>query len=288
MTVTVTVTADLATLPPSADALLTAERQETKYLLTFESGQITADHLSARLRPHRFTGEGANALPGADHFVTTIYFDTPSRHLFRAAQGAGGNLKLRAKEYYDLHPALVDVATDPSELVRYHPVLWLEVKYKEADRTRKRRLAIPKADVPGYFGSGRITTTMEELAARHEAGGAEVLAEVAAICARHGEPFHADCLVNYRRLAWQDDAAGLRVTLDVHLGFFRPPPDLFARRQALVREGLGAPAGREPRCVLEVKSLGGTPAWLADLLAEVGARRVQFSKFCEASRTVHG
>ena len=168
-------------------------------------------------------------------------------------------------------------------------MLWFEVKYKDGDTTRKRRLAIPKADVPGYFGSGRITTEMIEVAQRHrEADGEDVLLEVASLCARHGEPFHADCLVNYRRLAWQDDAAGLRVTLDVHLAFYRPPADLFARRQALVREGLGAAAGREARCVLEVKSLAGPPPWLDELLADVAASRVAFSKFCEASRTVHG
>ena len=281
--------AERAAVAADVDARMTAERQETKFLIPLEAGQAVADAFDRELRPHRYVGEGANLLPGADHFVTTIYFDTPSRHLFRAAQASGSNLKLRAKEYYDLHPALIDVATDPAELVRYHPVLFLEIKSKHGDRTGKRRLAIPKADVPDFFGRGRITPEMVELQRPHhgEASSA-MLAEVAAICGRHGEPVQADCLVNYRRLAWQDDAGTLRLTLDLHLAFSRPPADLFARRQALVRETLGDAVGRDPRCVLEVKSLAAPPAWLQHALASVGARQVTYSKFNEASRSVHG
>ena len=53
----------------------------------------------------------------------------------------------------------------------------------------------------------------------------------------------ADCLVNYRRLPWQDADGKLRVTLDVGLELFAPPADLWQRRHALVRESLGTPAG---------------------------------------------
>ncbi len=272
-----------------ADARMTSRRQETKLVIPLEAAQATADAFDQELRPHRYAGEGANHLPGADHFVTTIYFDTPSRHLFRQAQAVDSNLKLRAREYYDLHPALIDVATDPAELVRYHPVLWLEVKYKDGEHTRKRRLAIPKVDVRDFFVRGRITAEMVMLQRQHHgAASADMLAEVAAICGRHGEPFQADCLVNYRRLAWQDDAGTLRLTLDVHLAFYRPPADLFDRRQVLVREGLGTAVGREARCVLEVKTLAAPPGWLARVLESVSARRVAYSKFIEASRTIHG
>lgn len=268
---------------------VTADRQETKFLLPLEAGQDAADAFTESLPAHRYDGEGANRLPGADHFVTTIYFDTPSRALFREARASDSNLKLRAKEYYDLHPALIDVVTDPGELVRYHPVLWFEVKYKEGDRTRKRRLAIPKPDVAAFFRQGSVTHEMIELQReRYGFESAAVLAEVAGICRRHGEPFQADCLVNYRRLAWQDPTDSLRLTLDLHLAFYRPPDALFERRQALVRETLGSSVGRETHCVLEIKALGELPGWLGPILSALGARRVAYSKFAAASRAVHG
>jgi hypothetical protein len=268
---------------------MTSDRSERKYLVPLARAQEVADAFSARFASHRFTGEGANLLPGADHFVTTIYFDTPSRHLYHAAHGAQVSLKLRAKEYYDLHPALIDVATDPRELVRYHPVLWLEIKHKDGERTGKRRLAIPKRDVAEFFRHGRITSEMLDLQRPHFGSAAsETLSEVAALCARFGEPVAADALVNYRRLAWQDPAGELRLTLDLELAFYRPPDDLFVRQEALVREALGAAVGREPCCVLEVKSRAEQPAWLAADLAAVSAEARAYSKFEAASKAVHG
>ncbi len=272
-----------------ADARMTSDRLETKYVLPLAQAQALVDAFSDQLEPHHFVGEGANLLPGADHFVTTIYFDTPSRHLFQAAHASDTNLKLRAKEYYDLHPDLIDVATDPRDLVRYHPVLWLEVKYKHGDRTGKRRLAIPKADVGDFFGSGRITSEMVELQ-RDRFGDAAtmVLTEVAELCGRFGEAVQADALVNYRRLAWQDMTGGLRLTLDLHLAFYSPPGDLFARRDPLIREVLGRPTGFDDRCILEVKARKDTPPWIGHVLASVAAEPRPYSKFEAASSAVHG
>lgn len=80
--------------PPSStatardqDAQLTAHRREDKYLLSADAAKAVAAAANRHLTPHRFRGDGANLLPGARHFVTTIYFDTPSRELFHAAHG---------------------------------------------------------------------------------------------------------------------------------------------------------------------------------------------------------
>src|ERR1041385_6401132 len=122
---------------------MTADRTETKYLVPTSFTRALADVLDRRPAPHRHVGEGANRLPEAQHHVTTIYFDTPSRAVFRSATSGGRHFKLRAKEYYDLHPGLTETATDPRQLVRYQPTLWLELKYKAAGTTSKQRLAIP-------------------------------------------------------------------------------------------------------------------------------------------------
>jgi hypothetical protein len=268
---------------------MTAERDELKFLVAPAEIQRFVHAMGRHLPHHRFTGEGANRLPNPRHFVTTIYFDTASRHQYRAAcADTGHNLKMRAKEYYDLHPSLAELATNPRQIVKFQPVLWLELKFKEGTKTGKRRIGIPKRDVPAFF-SGAITSEMIDLQKPlYGAEGEAVLREIAAYCGLYAEPFQADCLVNYRRLPWQDDEGNLRVTLDVGLEFYAPPPDLWQRDYALIRETLGRPCGRQPNGVLEVKARGELPGWLQEVLTSVGAQREKFSKFEQASEAVHG
>jgi hypothetical protein len=269
----------------AADARMTAEREETKYLVPPRQWERLAAELALRLPAHRFTGAGANRLPDAHHYVTTIYFDTASHTLFRAAAATvDRNVKVRAKEYYDLHPSLAEVATDPAQIVRYQPWLWFEIKRRDGSRTRKQRFRLPKADVAQFFAEGRITPDAMILAA------AEGDSPYAALetCRALGEPLSSVCVVNYRRLSWQSDQAELRVTLDRGLASFSPPADLWARRQALVRSALGTAVGAEPNGVLEIKRRGEVPAWLGDVLAAVDATPVPFSKFVSAFRAVQG
>jgi hypothetical protein len=284
------VTGGVAREAAEADAGMTAERDEVKYLVAREHAQDLAVALGKQLPSHRFTGEGANPLPRPRHFVTTVYFDTASRHQFQAAHAdVEHNLKMRAKEYYDLHPSLAELATDPRQIVKYKPVLWLELKFKDGSRSGKRRIGIPKPQVPHFFTDGLITPEMIELQrASYGAESEAVLREIAAYCARYDEPMQADCLVNYRRMPWQDQAGHLRVTLDVGLEFYPPPADLWERRYPMVRESLGPPVGRLDSVVLELKSHGEPPAWLQDLLRQFQARRLRFSKFETASEAVHG
>lgn len=273
-----------------ADDRMTSERDEVKYLIAPDKIKPFVHAMGQRMPQHRFTGEGANRLPKPRHFVTTIYFDTASRNQYRAVMGdSEHNLKMRAKEYYDLHPSLAELATDPRQIVRFQPVLWLELKFKEGSKTGKRRIGIPKRDVPAFFAEGLVTPEMIELQKpMYGAAGENVLREISAYCARYKEPMQADCLVNYRRLPWQDEEGKLRVTLDVGLEFYAPPADLWHRNYALVRETLGVPKGSQPGGVLEIKARDSLPPWLADVLADVAATEHGFSKFEEASQAVHG
>lgn len=262
----------------TADARMTAERDETKYLIPPPQWEGLVAELSRHLSDHRFTGDGANRLPDPHHYVTTIYFDTASRALYRLAVASPDlNLKVRAKEYYDLHPSLAEVATDPAQIVRYQPWLWFEVKRREGSRTSKQRFRLPKRDVAAFFAEGRITPEAMLLA-----GEGDSLPAIIETCRAFGQPLRAVCLVNYRRQSWQDDDAELRVTLDRGLASFAAPADLWARRHALVRSTCGAPVGQERSGVLEIKCRGAMPAWLGRYLAEIGAGPVSFSKFVAA------
>ncbi len=264
------------------DSALTAEREETKFQIQDAYIQRFVQQLVQHVKPHRFVGEGANRLPDAQHYSTTIYLDTPSHALLRAAtRDVGNNLKIRAREYYDLHSSLAELATDPSQIVHYQPFVWFELKRRVGDRTFKHRLRLPKSNVAAFF-RGELTPNLHAEEERRD------LAAILDVLNELGEPLSASVLVNYRRLAFQDAAGALRVTLDVDLSFFAAPADLWERKHALVRGTFGAPARVEPGVLLEVKLRGPQPAWLARALLEAHATPEHRGKFVRAGKVVHG
>ncbi len=271
-------------LASSADAAITAERVETKYLVAASALPALTRRIAAQLEPHRFTGEAANRLPDAQHFVTTIYFDTPSlSYFFAAKNNQQTNVKIRAKEYYDLHPALAELATDPEQILRYQPWLWFELKKREGQSTSKRRFRFPKAAAATLFDDNGAPDTLPE-ASTERADAEFLIGHVRA----QSERVVPSALVNYRRLSFQNPDSTLRVTIDLGLAFFRVPIDLFRRARPLSKSELGKPAGVEPRAVVEVKRLAAMPSWLEQALSDSAGSAVSFSKFVAASEALHG
>ncbi len=273
-----------ATDRSAQDVAITAERVETKYLIDASRLPALKRAIAAELESHRFTGEAANRLPDAQHFVTTIYFDTPSAHYFKAAKSsAQSNVKIRAKEYYDLHPSLAELATDPEQILRYQPWLWFELKRREGQTTSKRRFRFPKAAAGALFDDNREPYDLPQ--AGQERSDAEALmAHVSA----QGERIAPSAIVNYQRLSFQNPDSTLRVTIDLGLSFFAVPADLFRRARPLSRGELGRPAGVEPRAVIEVKRRSALPAWLEQALARASGQSVSFSKFVAATEALVG
>ncbi len=285
-----------ATVPDgghSDSGTLTASREERKFLVAREKLDALTRAFDQHLRHHRFTGPGANQLSLPQHFVTTIYFDTAARlHFHQARQGADADIKMRAKEYYDLHPSLAELATDPAQIGAYQDWLWFEMKTRSGTNTAKRRVRIEKRLFASLFSEAQMSAN--RLA---EAGPATrdpdperaaTLAAIANYCRTLPSPLRADALVNYRRASWQDEPGALRVTVDTDLGAFPVPPDLWTRRAPLVRAALGPARRSEPRAILEVKSLAPWPAWLFEAVARTGAVEERFSKFLWASEALHG
>jgi VTC domain len=266
------------------DAALTAEREETKYLVGHAALPALTRAIMARLEPHRFTGEAANRLPGAQHFVTTIYFDTPSLSYFTAAKSnERSHLKIRAKEYYDLHPSLAELATDPEQILRYQPWLWFELKRREGAVTSKRRFRFPKAAAATLFDEQRAPDLLPE-AGSERADADAMIAHVRA----QSERVVPSALVNYQRRSFQNPESSLRVTIDLGLAFFPVPGDLFRRARPLSKTELGRPAGTEARAVVEVKRRAPLPDWLEQALNDAAGGAASFSKFVAASEAVHG
>lgn len=288
----------------SESSAITQNRRELKFKLSEAAASAFAAQVSARLPKHRFQGQGANRLPRARHYVTTVYFDTADRDLFRAVVDDPDSLKIRAREYYDVHPELLELATDARDIVRYSPVLWIEIKGKRDGRTYKRRIGIPKGDVAPFFETGVVSPAMLEIQRNRSyppaANGGEperhsrppepedVIGELLELRSRFSAPLRASCLVNYRRTAFEDAAGSLRITFDQRMACFQAPDTIWESTKPLVREALGQPAYEESDYILEIKTRGVTPDWVSDLLEQSGAVEHVFSKFVTASEKLFG
>ena len=267
---------------------ITHDRVELKFKVSPQHASAFARGLAAHVAEHRFEGEGANRLPRARHYVTTVYFDTPSLDLYHAVRSSDDNLKVRAREYYDVHPELLELATHANQVVRYSPVLWVEVKGKHQGRTYKRRIGIPKTDVSAFFERGEVSEAMRALQVQQRGAKADdVIAELLDLRTRYTETLRPSCLVNYRRTAFQNPAGSVRITLDQRLACFAPASDLLLQPKPLLREYLGRASYEEPAFILEVKLTGDMPGWLEELMQSAHVERFAFSKFVTSSEAVY-
>ena len=277
---------NLAPDPQARDDDITSDRRETKYLVPLARTDESRRALCDELPLHRFTGERANSLPGAHHYITTVYFDTPSGRHYRDASTGVRSVKVRAREYYDVHPSLAEVATSSDDIVRYDPWLWFELKRREGGRSEKRRFRLPKPDVPAFFadkGSRAVRTPPDD---RVGTGSVPPVApdEIEAYLRNLDEPLAATCLVNYRRISWQSADDTLRVTIDLGLACYAPPADLWTRERPLERRSLGRPTSVLEGAVLEVKARSSVPPWLAAAVERTYVASIEFSKFVAATR----
>lgn len=276
-------------MPGSSDAAMTADRMEHKFLLPRAEAIELVGELNTRMKRHRFAADGALPLPNARHYITTVYFDTPEHVMYRRALASPwSNIKLRAREYYDQHPDLVETATDSSQIYRYHPLLWLELKERSGARTSKQRIGIPKVQVEQFL-RGHLRDSQADWESDASADGlelesgefpdADMRARLIEFIAAEKQPFGVTCVLNYRRAAWQGAEDTVRVTLDSDIAVFRGEADLLTSKGPLVRERLGDAVHVEPGFIAEVKLRGEPPSWLREWLISSGPRAMGGGKF---------
>jgi hypothetical protein len=271
----------------SESSTITQNRRELKFKLGGRDTARFAAGVAARIPYYRYLDRGANHLPRARQYITTVYFDTVAREVYRAVRDNPNSLKIRAREYYHRHPELLDLATSTRDIVRSSAALWFEIKGKRDGRTYKRRVSISKQDIQLFFERGIVSATMRGL---HSSSPSEpdLFAELCGLRERFCEALRASCIVNYRRTAFEDPAGTLRITFDQHIACFAPFRDLWSSGSPLVRETLGTPVYEEPCYIVEVKARAELPLWLTDLVERLGAEPHAFSKFATASESVHG
>lgn len=268
-----------------ASAALTRARRELKYLVPKTRLADLTREVATHLPAHMLRAWGDSSPPLSDQAVTTVYFDTADRALFRAADGTDHNIKLRVREYDAVHPEMR--ALQDREGGGYDEIVWLELKLRNGDQTSKRRVALPKPDVTSFLEDGVRSSAMDVIA-REMPGSDEVLDELRAFVRDFGKPLRPACVVNYVRCAWQALDGSVRVTIDRDVAFFPASRDQWRRQDLTERVSLGPPVGVESACVIEVKTHGEAPAWLNGALKMCDAQRVDYSKFVAAMRALHG
>ncbi|HYQ18709.1 MAG TPA: polyphosphate polymerase domain-containing protein [Polyangiaceae bacterium] len=264
-----------------ADQTITADRTELTYLVPLRQWQALVQHFDDYLPSQRSLAEGESALPAPQYLVSTVYFDTPTRRLFRdASSQAHDNVKLRAREYYDVHPSWAERAARIEDVGQAPGQIWLELKRRSGARTQKHRVRLSKSALERWLYEGG------ELS-RGDYAGREADAQVLqAYFDSTAESFEPTCLVNYQRCSWQSADGQLRLTLDSNLAFYAPPSDLF-RSSSLRREELGSAFAHEESALLEVKQRAqALPGWLSARLASLGLFPSDYSKFVKAAGIV--
>ncbi len=167
--------------------------------------------------------------------------------------------------------------------------VFLEIKKKLRGVVYKRRVALSLGAAVAYLGGAPYGDACAAhpladpaLQARSlSARSRQIARELDAALARHGR-LVPSMAIACERVAWAPAdpdapaAAGLRVTFDDRLAFL----DLMAPAPAW------RPVIPPADAVMEVKSVGPYPRWLADLLAQARAYPASFSKYGTAYRLV--
>jgi SPX domain protein involved in polyphosphate accumulation len=266
-----------------SSARLIADREERKYLLAAAEAASFVASVAPLMPLHRYGGSSPDA---AASYATTVYFDSPGRDLYRVAVSQPKHAKVRVREYYEVPLGLEQRAAEPPALDAR--VIWLELKVRDGQRSRKRRVCLAKHELERWFGALDADADDQVGEPSQAPERAELAAELRRLQRELAAPLAPSCAVNYRRLSWQDESQALRITLDHDVCAFSAAAELLHERALLRRQFLGAPAFVEPHAVLEIKSAGAFPSWVAELLRAHGATAVNYSKFVMASRAVHG
>ena len=178
--------------------------------------------------------------------VQSLYYDTPDYALIRASlERPAYKEKLRLRAY-----------GAPGHLTRS----FVEIKKKYRGVVYKRRTAFPLEEAMEGLRLGQMP---------EETG--QVGREAVWMARRYG--LVPAAVIIYDRNAWfSKDHPDVRVTFDRNLTFRDWAPDLNSRAGGLSL----LPADRR---LMEIKTGGIYPLWLARMLEEAGARRVHFSKY---------
>jgi SPX domain protein involved in polyphosphate accumulation len=201
------------------------------------------------------------AFGGFNHsWRISIYLDTPDFAMASRALSQGSQTtKLRAKKYYQLE--------NGTEL--YDDIYWLEAKTRALNMVEKVRFRVHESE---------IVENLNGPVEQNNVSAEEELARQSFEKLRQENPLAPLFVVHYRRHTYQDKASTLRITLDDACTFHLPPRGIFTPAVPICsRRHLPPPIATESRWILEIKTIGTEPEWIAALTE--GLAPTDYSKF---------
>ena len=239
-------------------ALTTFKRYEKKYLLNEAQWQWVMNLLPLYMEQDSYNQSGEG------YTIYNIYFDTPNDDLIRHSLSKPSykeKLRLRSYEVPENEEALV----------------FLELKKKICGTVSKRRVMLPLAAALAFTASGELPEVVAESGGQSR----QVAQEIQHLMSRHSlEP---KVFISYERTAYfcRDDQC-FRITFDRNLISRRHHIDLQKR-------GAGALIIPKDHVLMEIKTAGAYPLWLANHLSAAEIYPTSFSKYgAEYQQYLHG
>ncbi len=237
--------------------MLQQDRVELKFLISDQQSDFLKKNLTDRM------AADPNELGFSRYCVTTLNFDTPDlQNFWDRERGVPSRRKIRLRIYSS-------VAWDYDAVQQ--PAAFLEVKHKLDGRCLKTRLDLPLDLARDFAASGNPA-----LLEKHFPGNTQAMGMAREMRARK---LIAICLTHYQRHALQGSGGDehLRVTFDSQIQY-----RVENLRPEVPRPFQGSPLRDDDAQVLEVKTLGVVPLWLARLLDDAGCVSQSLSKYCSA------
>ncbi len=187
--------------------------------------------------------------PHGKSTICSVYLDTPDRLLIRnSIEARTYKEKLRIRSY-----------GTPKE----ETDVFLEIKKKYKGVVHKRRVKMPLKDALEYVKTGKTDTDNQ------------IMREIDYAMRFYNHPAPSMLIAYERDAFFGRDDDGLRLTFDHNIRFRESDTDL-------TKGGDGEKILPDGEYVLEIKTNGGMPLWLAGALDKLKIYPISFSKYANA------
>ena len=180
--------------------------------------------------------------------VQSLYYDTPTNLLIRnSIEKPFYKEKIRVRSY--------GVATDETKV-------FLELKKKVDKTVFKRRISLKHCEIDSFFSS--YIAPSENLKP-------QIFNEIVYFC-KFYKNLKPSMLLIYDRTAYRQEDTDLRITFDKNVRYR-------TKNLSLKCEPIGKLLLENGEVLMEIKTTGGYPRWLLDLLAKYKIYKQSFSKY---------
>lgn len=184
-------------------------------------------------------------------YNNTIYFDSEDCFLLRSGLlNRDDHIRIRARKY-EFDSTFFTGASD----------YWMELKVREGDIRRKRRLKLASGDLQRLLAGKEVEESILDYNRPHADLEVckELYKEIQEIIIEKGlKPL---LLVSYKRVAFENQNE--RLSIDWDIRYCYAGPSVFS--QESLKDFSEKPAGYDQAVVLELKYTGGFPSWMSDL-----------------------